>query len=261
MIRIGVFDSGIGGLSVLRHALNHLPQASFIYCADSAHAPYGERPPEWVRARSLRIARHLRDRGVDALVIACNTATALAAEAIREALDIPVIAMEPAIKPAAAMTRSGRVAVLATASTLASRRYRTLRQRHAADIEVIEYAPHHWVTRIEQGEEQAPDFVEGLRRELQPMIERGVDTWVLACTHFPFLSDVIAEAVGGHEGLIDPAPAVTAELRRRVPEVDRPATGGPRLRLLSSADPAALARRVSDLLSIEDGIETGDLPC
>ena len=92
------------------------------------------------------------------------------------------------------------------------------------------------------------------------MVEQGVDTWVLACTHFPLLSDVIAEAVGGADRLIDPAPAVTAELRRRLPEVDRPATGGPRLRLLSSADPETLARRVTDLLGIKSGIETGRLP-
>jgi glutamate racemase len=251
MRRIGFFDSGIGGLSVLRHALEHLPDAEFLYVADSAHAPYGDRDPAWVQERSLYIACRLQAQGIEALVIACNTATALAAEVIREHLDIPVVAMEPAIKPAAAQTKTGRVAVLATATTLESRRYLDLKRRYAAGIELIEYAPHHWVEQIERGAHREQGFVQALRKELPPMLAQEVDTWVLACTHFPFIETQLRQVVGGQANIIDPAPAVTAELVRRLSLKDEITQGTPALRLLTSGDPERVKQQAGRFLGRE----------
>lgn len=242
---IGFFDSGIGGLSVLRHAVRRLP-ADYLYVADSGRAPYGDADPEWVRERSLAIATFLADQGADAVVIACNTATALAAEVIREALAIPVIAMEPAVKPAAGLSRSGRIAVLATRTTLESARYRDLKRRYAADLMVLEHAPHHWIEAIEQGRENSPAFLCQLRDELGEIAAEGVDTWVLACTHFPLLIDRLASFLDPAAQIIDPAPAVTAQLQRRLATT----AGEPiaaSLRLFTSGDPSALALRVQSL--------------
>ncbi len=249
---IGVFDSGIGGLSVLRHAMRRLP-ANYLYVADSGRAPYGDADPEWVRERSLAIATFLAEHGADAVVIACNTATALAAEAIRGSLAIPVIAMEPAVKPAAGLSRSGRIAVLATRTTLESTRYRDLKRRHAADLTVLEYAPHHWIEAIEQGRESSPEFLCRLRDELGEIAAEGVDTWVLACTHFPFLIDRLAGFLDPAAQIIDPAPAVTAQLQRRLATPD----GAPiaaSLRLFTSGNPGALALRLQSL-----GIDTSEI--
>ena len=251
MRRIGFFDSGLGGLSVLRHALEHIPDAEFLYVADSAYAPYGDRDRTWVQQRSLYIARQLQIQGIEALVIACNTATALAAEVIREHLDIPVVAMEPAIKPAAAQTRSGRVAVLATATTLESQRYLDLKLRYAAGIELSEYAPHHWVEQIERGAHREDGFLDALRQELSPMLVREVDTWVLACTHFPFIESQLRQVVGEQASIIDPAPAVTAELVRRLSLRDEVTHGVPALRLLTSGDPQTVMQQASRFLGRE----------
>lgn len=250
-MRIGFFDSGIGGLSVLRHALEHIPGAEFVYVADSAHAPYGDQPSEWVKDRSLHIARYLEGQGVDALVIACNTATALAAGSIREALDIPVIAMEPAIKPAVAQTRTRRIAVLATATTLASTRYKELCQRHAAGVDLFEYAPHHWVEQIEQGTYLEPGYAALLEEELSDMLQQGVDTWVLACTHFPFIQAQLAAVIGPEAHIIDPAPAVTAQLIRRLPEAGSANRYASRVHLVTSGDPARVSEQAGRFLGRE----------
>jgi len=245
-LRIGVFDSGIGGLSVLRHAVAHLP-ADYVYVADSRHAPWGEADPDWVRSRSLAIARYLAADGVDALVIACNTATALAAEAVRAALPCPVVAMEPAIKPAAAQSRSGQIAVLATRSTLHSARYRQLRARYAASVQVHELAPHHWIDALEQGRQDDPAFRARLRRDLAPLVAAGVDTWVLACTHFPLLLPQLRAQLGESAVLIDPAPAVTAQLARVLDRKASPRAAVAQVSFRTSGDPATLRAQLSGL--------------
>ena len=239
MTRIGFFDSGLGGLSVLRQAIRLLPNADFLYAADSGHAPYGNRPPDWVRERSLYIAHLLRDQGVAALVIACNTATALAAETIRAHLDIPVIAMEPAIKPGCALSRTGHVGVLATATTLESERYLELKRRYADAVQLFEYAPHHWIEAIESGDHLEPEFAAQLRRDLEPLTKKNIDTWVLACTHFPLLEADIRSAVGKDARIVDPAAAVSAELLRRLPQAGEggeESAGSTRLRFMTSGD-------------------------
>jgi len=252
MSAIGFFDSGLGGLSVLRHALTRLPQADFLYVADSAHAPYGDKEHSWVSDRSLFIARWLQCQGAEALVIACNTATALAAERIREQLAIPVIAMEPAVKPAAAGSESGRVAVLATATTLASRRYADLRKRHAGGIELYEVAPHHWIEAIESGRHLQPGFLDQIAEDLAPLRDQGVDTWVLACTHFPIVIDQLRSVLWETARVIDPGAAVSEELARRLgcpPQAGTAADDRGKLSLFSSGNPAVLAEFASAYLA------------
>lgn len=244
--RIGVFDSGIGGLSVLRHMQRHLA-ADYRYVADSSHAPWGDRSPDWVRERSLAIAHWLHREGADALVIACNTATALAAEAVRQALPIPVVAMEPAIKPAATLSRSGQVAVLATRATLSSRRYADLKARHGANTCFHERAPHHWIEAVESGRHTSPEFRGRLEQDLAPLRAAGVDTWVLACTHFPFLTESIRLVVEAEAYIIDPAPAVTAQLGRVLGLPVTPLPDTATAILFTGAEVAPLSARLPQL--------------
>lgn len=251
MSTVGFFDSGLGGLSVLRHAMARVPQADFLYVADSANAPYGKKEHDWVSDRSLYIAQWLQNQGAEALVIACHTATALAAERIRAQLAIPVIAMEPAIKPAGVLSESGRVAVLATATTLASRRYSELRARHAVGVDLYELAPHHWIEAIESGGHLQPGFADQVAEDLAPLREKGIDTWVLACTHFPIIIDKIRKVVGETAQIIDPGAAVSAELERRLehlPQVPVRTAGVARLRLFTSGNEAQLADLASRYL-------------
>lgn len=245
-LRIGFFDSGVGGFSVLRHLRKSLPSAECLYVADSANAPYGARDPNWIRHRSLRIAQFLEDQGVDALVIACNTATAHAAEAVRAQIRLPVVAMEPAIKPAISASRSGRIAVLATEGTLRSTRFERLKNELQTDQQYFERACHHWVEAVENNL-AAAEKLELVRQELQPLLEQGVDTFVLACTHFPFLEPQIRDVLSPESTLIDPSQAVVRQLLRCLPDnpqIDRTAP----CRALTSHAPASLAVTLSHLI-------------
>ena len=248
-LRIGFFDSGLGGLSVLRHAPACIPDADYLYVADSAYAPYGDQPIDLVRERSLLIARFLQSQEVDALVIACNTATALAAELIRAKVDTPVVAMEPAIKPAMQFSKNKRVAVLATESTLNSERYLNLKNQHAWDGEVIERACHHWVEALEQGNLDASSLYQLVANELRDIQKDGADTYILACTHFPFLAEHIARALNNGERIIDPAPAVIEQLVRVLKlEPATMASVQPVLDLYTSGDKQQVSLRVEKLL-------------
>jgi glutamate racemase len=249
--RIGFFDSGIGGLSVLRHAPARLGRAEYLYVADSAYAPYGGKPIALVRERSLAIARFLADHGVDAIVIACNTATAIAAEVIRAELHLPVVAMEPAIKPAMLDSASKIVAVLATASTLGSDRYHSLKQRHAAGGTVIERACHHWVEAVEDGALDDPATARRVVEDLREIRQLGADTYILGCTHFPFLRAHIEIALQGEGRIVDPAPAVIEQLARRLaisPAVSPDTRSTPLLTVFSSGDPDLVQARIGQLL-------------
>ncbi len=213
---IGVFDSGIGGLSVLRHIRAELPNEHLIYLADTHHVPYGDKGEEFIRRRSAEIVAGFRARGAKAIVVACNTATAAAVDHLRANFDLPIVAMEPAVKPAAGQTRSDIIAVLATAGTLDSERYAALKDRHGRHIEVIERACHQWVELVEHGElddDQARAIVRG---DLEPLLAAGADVLVLGCTHFPFLIPLMNELAGERVRIIDPAPAVARELVRRL---------------------------------------------
>ncbi|HEY8606645.1 MAG TPA: glutamate racemase [Noviherbaspirillum sp.] len=195
---VGVFDSGLGGLSVLRHIRTCLPREDLLYFADSGYAPYGGRSEEDITARSLGIAEFLLQQGVKALVVACNTATAAAIRALRERYpDVPIVGVEPGLKPAAALTRNGVVGVMATRGTLASAKFETLRQQLSRSTGV-NFLPQPCVglaDQVEKGELHSPETAILLHGYLAPLIEQGADTLVLGCTHYPFVLPLIEEVL------------------------------------------------------------------
>jgi len=215
---IGVFDSGVGGLSVLLHIREELPHENLLYVADSAHAPYGGKSPDEIRARSVALSEFLISRGAKALVVACNTATAAAISTLRERFDIPVIGMEPAVKPAVAATRNGVVGVLATTGTLQSARFAALLENHGQNVRVVTQGCPGLMECIERGELAAPETRDLLGRYLRPLLEQGADTIVLGCTHYPFLKPLIREIAGEGIVLIDTGAAVARQVRRRIEE-------------------------------------------
>ena len=248
---IGFFDSGIGGLSVLRHAPELLGDAAYLYVADSAYAPYGAQPLEVVQQRSQAITRFLVSQGAQAIVIACNTATAVAAELIRAQLTIPVIAMEPAIKPAVAQSTCKRIVVLATASTIGSERYRLLKQDHLKQGEVVELACHRWVEALERGYPEGAELADLVAEELQPIVSFAADTYILGCTHFPFLYPMIRDFLGPDVHIIDPAKAVIGQLARRLGVNEQPSCvlSAPKVQLFSSGNTQLTENRLLSLMN------------
>ncbi|QDD64004.1 glutamate racemase [Herbaspirillum seropedicae] len=218
---IGIFDSGIGGLSVLRHIHAALPREQLLYFADSGYAPYGDKTEAQIVERSLTIASFLLEQRVKALVVACNTATAAAIQAIRTRWpQLLVVGIEPGLKPAAQLTRSRTVGVLATRSTLASQRFALLQAQMQAQYQV-RYLPQACVglvDLIEKGELHSPTTVQLLERYLAPLLEQGADTLVLGCTHYPFvrpaIESVCKSLVGETPDIIDTGQAVTRQLQR-----------------------------------------------
>ncbi|MGO0792316.1 glutamate racemase [Herbaspirillum seropedicae] len=218
---IGIFDSGIGGLSVLRHIHAALPREQLLYFADSGYAPYGDKTEAQIVERSLAIASFLLEQRVKALVVACNTATAAAIQAIRTRWpQLRVVGIEPGLKPAAQLTRSRTVGVLATRSTLASQRFALLQAQMQAQYQV-RYLPQACVglvDLIEKGELHSPATVQLLERYLAPLLEQGADTLVLGCTHYPFvrpaIESVCRSLVGETPDIIDTGQAVTRQLQR-----------------------------------------------
>ncbi len=213
---IGVFDSGVGGLSVLREIRKALPHEDLLYVADAGAAPYGERPGEFVAARAEAITRFLLEQGVKAMVVACNTATAMAIKSLRSQIDIPIVAIEPAMKPAAALTRSGVIGILATSQTLTSEPYSRLVEKHAGGVKLISQACPELVACVERGERNSDNAYAWVEYYVMPLLTQGADTLVLGCTHYPFLAPVIREIAGPSVTLIDPAAAVARQLRRRL---------------------------------------------
>ena len=212
--RIGVFDSGLGGLSVLRAIRSLLPAAELMYVADSGHAPYGERGDAHVIARSRAIATFLRERGADLLVIACNTATAAAVSALRQDHPgWPIVGVEPGIKPAAGLTRNGRIGVMATTGTLRSERFRLLAQAHAAHVDLRLQPCPGLAAAIESGEVDSPEVRERVAEHCAPLREQQVDTVVLGCTHYPFVMHHIQAELGTDTRLIDTSDAVARRTR------------------------------------------------
>jgi glutamate racemase len=220
---IGVFDSGVGGLSVL-HAIRHeLPHEHFLYVADSVCAPYGDRSSAFIIERAVTITDFLLRQDAKAIVVACNTATAVAVESLRARFAIPIVAIEPAIKPAAARTRSRVVGVLATTSTVASpnmskllANYGRLRQGSGEEVEFVIQPCPGLADQVEKGELASADTRALVERYVQPIVDKGADILVLGCTHYPFLQPLIQEIAGRGVEVIDPATAVARELRRRL---------------------------------------------
>lgn len=246
---IGVFDSGVGGLAVLRALRETLPGADLIYVADSAHAPYGEREGDFIQQRAEHITRFLLTHGAQAIVIACNTATVVAVQQLRVWCPVPVVAMEPAIKPAAQATKSGRIAVMATRQTVASGSVARLVEAHGAGRQIELIACSGLVECVERGElqnEATRNLVAGF---LRPALARGADSVVLGCTHYSFLRPLIETMAGPEVQVFDPAPAVARELARRIDAASRPPLRSPggSDRFLSSASPESATPLISRL--------------
>ena len=245
---IGIFDSGVGGLSVFREIRKVLPEQSYIYYADNAHCPYGEKTKEFIIRRAREITRMLLSEGADIIVVACNTATAAAISTLREEFPVPFIGMEPAVKPAAQATRSGVVGVLATAGTLKATKYIDTRAKWARDVKIVEHIGQGFVELVEKGNVSGPEAESIVEKSVRPLIEAGADTIVLGCTHYPFLADTISKVAGVPVTLIDPAPAVAKHLMEVMQENGLIRKDGFSMSLHSSGEPETLKKIYNDIL-------------
>ncbi len=217
---IGIFDSGIGGLSVLRHIRKLLPSETLIYVSDRAHLPYGNKTTHFILERSEYIVNFLVEQQVKAVVIACNTATAVAVAHLRRQFSFPIVGMEPGIKPATARSRNGLIGVLATEGTLASGKFQNLVAQHANGADIF-YSPcHGWVESIEHNGAAHERTIALVQQALLPILEKGVDTLVLGCTHYPFLTSTIEKLAGPSITIIDTGEAVACQLHRRLADAD-----------------------------------------
>lgn len=259
---VGVFDSGIGGLSVLREIRAQLPSVDLHYVADSGYAPYGERGEDYVSARSLRIARHLVDHGAVVLVVACNTATAAAVQTLRLTWPrLAVVGVEPGIKPAIAATRNGRIGVLATPGTLASEKFRRLLQSQAGDTRVLPQPCPGLASLIERGDFESPDIRQALHAFCAPLRAAEVDTVVLGCTHYAFVRTMIEAELGPAVRIVDTAEAVArraAQLFAEAAVPPRPKEHG-RLRVETTGEPAGVRDAVAAMCGQAVLVEHVDL--
>ncbi len=223
---IGVFDSGLGGLTVLQDIQTLLPHESLVYIADSAYAPYGEKDANDIVNRCLHIANTLiQQHEIKALVVACNTATAVAIHTLREQLAIPVIGMEPAIKPAVDITESGVVGVLATENTLKSDKFSNLLDAHQHKARIITQPCFGLVEAIEQGELESESTHQLLLKYVQPMLDEAVDTIVLGCTHYPLIEPLLRKLVGEQVHIMSTGAAVAKQLKSQLQSMDAGAKG------------------------------------
>lgn len=217
---IGIFDSGVGGLTVARAVIDQLPNESIIYVGDTARTPYGPRPLAQVRSFTLEILDKLVDRGVKALVIACNTASAAMLRDARERYDLPVIeVIQPAVRRAVSATRSGKIGVIGTATTVDSRAYLDAFAA-APQLEITSMACPLFVEYVERGETSGPEITKIAREYLQPLIDAKIDTLVLGCTHYPLLTGVISYVMGGEVTLVSSADETAKDLYRELVEQD-----------------------------------------
>lgn len=244
MATIGIFDSGSGGLSVYREIVKLLPDERYVYFADNAHCPYGEKTAEYIRDRGRAITEFLLGKGADIIVVACNTATAAAIATLREEYpETPFIGMEPAVKPAALGTETGVIGVLATAGTLKGSKYLKTKGRFEDDVRIVEHVGEGFVELVERGILDGPEAKATVRKSLQPLLDAGADRIVLGCTHYPFLRPVIEAAAGPGVKVIDPAPAVARQTVRMLEANAIPLGDGPfRVDLHVSGDPESLQR-------------------
>jgi glutamate racemase len=217
---IGVFDSGVGGLSVLREIRRELPGEDLLYVADSGHAPYGDKTTQLIEARAIAIVEFLLSQRAKAIVVACNTATGAAIETLRARFSIPIIAMEPAVKPAVTHTKSGVIGVLATSRTIASDNFAKLHNRFGADVKILMQACPGLVEQVEAGDLSGDKTRALIERYVAPLLEQRADIIVLGCTHYPFLVPLIREIAGPMVAIIDPSAAIARELRRRLSGAD-----------------------------------------
>jgi len=255
---IGIFDSGVGGLSVLRAVRDQFPDENLIYLADQIHVPYGPRPKTEVAKLSREIVRFLVNRDVKLVVVACNTASAAALKKLRVSYPtLPFVGMEPAVKPAAEETNSGVVGVLATPATFQGELYNSTVERFAQGVTVLQHTCPGLVRQIEMGHVADAETKEILERALIPMLEKGVDKVVMGCTHYPFVIPLIKEIVGAEIEVIDPAPAVARQVGRLLDRRDLRAKAGGKGQILfmTTGDPAEFSRRLIQLLGLESQVK------
>lgn len=264
---IGIFDSGIGGLTVLRAIHQPMPNQALLYLADQAHVPYGPRPMLEVRIFAEAITRYLLHRGARLIVVACNAASAAALKYLRSTFpDVPFVGMEPAVKPAAEHTRSGVVGVLATPATFQGELYASVVERFGKDVKLLQHTCPGLVTQIESGALESSETRRILEAALQPMLDQGIDTVVLGCTHYPFVIPLIQQITGPSVRVIDPAPAVARQVQRLLGaanllkldlEVERTLAGEPRqlMHFTTTGEAARLESMLPGLLGEKFPVE------
>lgn len=255
---IGIFDSGAGGLSVWREIVRELPHEDTVYFADQVHMPYGPRTEEELRRFCVAITRFLIAQDCKAVVVACNTASAAALKHLRETFPLlPTIGMEPAVKPAAAATKSGVVGIMATPATFQGRLFQATAGRHASAIRLVSQVCDGLAEQVERGELSTPATEAMLRRYLEPMLAAGADTVVLACTHYPFVIELIRKIAGPEVQVIDPAPAIARHVRSTLEQrvLWSPATGSPGHRFLTSGTATKFASLLHRLAGIGAAVE------
>lgn len=243
MAVIGIFDSGSGGLSVLKELRELIPQARYIYYSDNANCPYGDKAPEFILQRGRFITGLLLDKGADIIVVACNTATAAAISALRKEYPVPFVGMEPAVKPAALQTKTGVIGVLATAGTLKGSLYLDTKSKFEDDVRIIEHVGRGFVELVEGCELSGPHAEDVVRTSLQPLLDAGADRIVLGCTHYPFLMPLMEKMAPSAVQFINPAPAVARQTlhilqEKGISTMGDTAAGS--VELISSGDPAPL---------------------
>lgn len=261
MAVIGIMDSGSGGLSVFREIRRLLPRSRYLYFSDNAFCPYGDKSADFIRQRCTAITRELLDKGADAIVVACNTATAAAIAQLREAFPLPFIGMEPAVKPAALGTKSGVIGVLATAGTLKASKYLITKGLYGSGVRIAEHTGSGFVELVENGILEGPEAEKCCAQSLLPLLEAGADTVVLGCTHYPFLLGTLQKvaADNGYPGIrfIDPAPAVAKRLVQVLSERGIPADDAHPGTELSATGPDKTLRELYSLIDKEDTAREG----
>ncbi|WP_176054520.1 glutamate racemase [Paraburkholderia caribensis] len=260
---VGIFDSGLGGLSVLRAVRSQLPDEALIYVADSLYAPYGERDDDFIADRTLAIGEWLVAQGAKALVVACNTATAQSIALVREKLPIQLIGVEPGVKPAALQSKSRVAGVLATRVTLCSARFQGLLERYASDCRFLCQPGLGLVEAVERCDIGSPELRALIESYLQPMLDAGADTLVLGCTHYPFLDAAIRDIAGDRLMLIDTSVAIARQLERVLDQqgLRSPARDTvPQPRFCSTSDGAHLKQLAATLLDIDAPVERVHIP-
>lgn len=227
---IGIFDSGAGGLSVWKELIKIMPSEDYFYISDAAYCPYGRKSKQMILKRASAISRFLIERGAEIIVVACNTATAAAISGLRQRFDIPFVGMEPAVKPAAAMTKTGVIGVLATHGTLQGSLYKATSEKYARrkEVKIIEEVGDGLVELVEDGDTKSPEAERLVKKYIDPMIEAGADCVVLGCTHYPFLEPVIRKVSSDKLIVINPAPAVAKRARQLLEKVRKTAVGANR---------------------------------
>ena len=254
---IGIFDSGVGGLSVLKEIRLQMPNETVLYFADQGHVPYGPRGLDEVRMFSEQITRFLLELGVKLIVVACNTASAAALQYLRQSFPATsFVGMEPAVKPAAESTHNGVVGVLATPATFQGALYASVVERFASGVTILQDTCSGLVGQIENGELDSVATRSILEKALHPMLEQGIDTVVLGCTHYPFVIPMIKQIVGPEVRVIDPAPAVARQVARLLDTAGSRDSGYDPgvLRFFTSREAARLALQLPILLG-----ETGQI--